>query len=158
MNVIHSHWINRWNCIAYFLFEFKICQENTACMNVNQIMISSEEQYSVFTFLPSWNTVTRIDQNSFKCNLTPTKYTYVYYYILRILKYLSLKLYIISMFVSVNYTGLYRSLKMHGYVGLNSSRLSKVTILHPFPDIMSNTAFLSFWCDIEQEETFNFIK
>ena len=35
------------------LFEFKICQENVVCMNVNQIMISSEERYSVFTFRPS---------------------------------------------------------------------------------------------------------
>ena len=39
------------------LFELKICQENV-CMNVNQIMISSEERYSVFTFLPSRNAET----------------------------------------------------------------------------------------------------
>ena len=41
--------------MIFILFEFKIYQENV-CMNVNQIMISLEERYSVFTFLPSRNT------------------------------------------------------------------------------------------------------
>ena len=38
------------------------------------------------------NTVTGIDQNNFKRDETPTKYACVYYYIIRILKVLSIKL------------------------------------------------------------------
>ena len=37
-------------------------------MNVNQIMIASEERYSVFTFLPSLNAATGIDHDNFKCD------------------------------------------------------------------------------------------
>ena len=64
---------------------FKICQENGVCMNVNQIMISSDEWYSVFTFFRHETLrqeLSRTISNVIKLQLN----TLVYYYIIRILK------------------------------------------------------------------------
>ena len=46
---------------------------------------------------------------------------------------------------------------MHGDVGPEVFEITNRYNVTPFPDMMSNSAFLSFWCDIDQVETFNFL-
>ena len=75
---------------------------NVVCMNVSQIIISSEEPYSVFIFFRHETLRQGLISTISDVISTPTKYTCVYYYKIRILKDLSIKLYINGIFINVS--------------------------------------------------------
>ena len=75
---------------------------NVVCMNVNQIIISSEERYSVLFFFCHETLRHGLVRSISNVISTPTEYTCVYYYILRILKDLSIWLYMNGIFMNVS--------------------------------------------------------